>query len=636
MKNAFEPNWKVVSEKIATQVWARMQVNTIEREFIEAESYLTIPSPIEPSEWPHYYVDNETGRTLTWDPRSPHLHRCPGTDRFFSGDPYDGAWRTMMHNCNAQQAERAAILFRIGVRQSETRAALERIFDFYSENYVRYAVHGHRTGKGKVLSQGLEEAEWIVRLMRSLRWSGLWTEWKPVRRVQIEEMARAVIELLRPQIGEIHNIHVWMLAAMAECASLLGDDELLDWCWNNPVGMLNQILHGFDNDGLWFEGSTTYHFYTLTAVLTYFEAAGTEWLSRHQSGTRPLDYDAMIAWDRSSDLSERLRRSFDVPLELAYANGLLPAYNDGWPEAKLWSYSHLYEKASALLPWSVDAGMLAEVYRSANGSQLRGKIEALLYGPIELPPSPPVRSRSVLLNYSGIGVLKNKQVRLALRFGPYGHGHDHLDKLAVDIETATGWQSLDLGTSAYGATFTRDWQKTSAAHNGVVIDGLPQNGCAGHLLEWNENRITAMANASYSGVMLKRSLMLHESGWDDIFEIRCDHARCIDWFFHGDGVFQPEGLVGKPVKFEEGNGYHVLQNLHEVSAPERLRGSWMSDSVVIFAEWDLPKGMQLFWGEAPGNPNGKPLGIVMLRCTSERLSIRARMGFEKEDILIKK
>ncbi|SDU11752.1 Alginate lyase [Verrucomicrobium sp. GAS474] len=626
MNPPFTPDWDEVARKARKEPWARDVVRSLEEEMLSWREKLVIPPPSQPTAWAHHYFCDETGEPLVWKPDSPRRHLCAKNGRLYSGEPYDGAWRLIMHAANGAQIERCAILLRLGVQTEIAGAEIERIAGTYVDTYLSYEVHGSAPSMGRLMPQSLDEAIWIITLLRSLRWSGLVSGWDERRRAALRETVRAVVDLLRPQIAWIHNIHCWLLAALAEAALFLEDDALLDWCWENPFGIGQQIEKGFDGDGQWYEGSIGYHYYALAALLCFLEAGGAEYLRRR------------------ADLNERLVKAFTNPPLLAYADGRLPAYNDCWASPRLEDAADLYEAASALMSDSSWPPILAEVYRNHRPApcrrytrvhfpdqggepslkDARSSVAALVYGPAHLPEAAPREPRSALLPHAGIGILRNRDVRLAMRFGPHGGGHDHLDRPGVDVETAGGWQSLDLGTTGYASAFNGEWLRTPAAHNIVVIDGAWQTPGRGRLVAWSETALTVEVVDAHPGVLLRRTLTLLEKGWEDRFEIVADAPRRIDWIFHGDGIFKCPGREGTPVVLEEDNGYRKMRDLKKAPFSAPLCGEWRSQGETVAVEFGAASPGEIFWGAADGNPNGRPLGIVMLRAVASLQTVIAR------------
>lgn len=464
------PDWPEVVRRVDDHAWARDITDHVRADFDRWQPGLVIPGPATPTAWTHHYFCDDDGSALTFAPDSPHRHVCATCGRVYRGEPWDGAWRTTVHNCVAAQAQRAALVLRLSpepAQRERARAALERIFATYTRDYPAYQPHGVHAGRGRVQPQSLDEAVWAVLLLRALRWAGP-DALSAGTRAALPRFARAVADLLRPQISAIHNIHCWLLAAVAECAALLADRELLDWCRDGEFGARAQIARGFHAEGLWFESNAHYHYYAVAALLSYREATGPDGLDQ--------------------DSAARLSRAVSAPPRLAYSDTRLPAYGDGWPDCWTADFAPHAEAAWTLLPERpVDPAPYYRVPRPGpvrlwGGADLPGgvgvlgprrSVAALVFGPDELVSPPGDDERSLVWPEAGVAVLRSDRARLTLRFGPDGGWHDHRDKLAVDAETAGGWQSLDLGTSGYGARFTA-WMRSPVAHNLMICDGRRQ------------------------------------------------------------------------------------------------------------------------------------------------------------------
>lgn len=635
------PDWPAVVRRVDDHAWARDIIDHVRTDFDRWRYDLLIPGPATPTAWTHHYFCDDDGTGLTFAPGSPHRHVCPACGRAYRGEPWDGAWRTTMHNCAAAQAQRAALLLRLSrkpVTAEQARAELERIFAAYTRDYPDHRPHGANAGQGRVQPQSLDEAVWAVMLLRALRWAGP-DALGGATRAALPRFARAVADLLRPQVSEIHNIHCWLLAAVAECAVLLADEELLDWCRDGEFGARAQIARGFRPDGMWFELNAHYHYYALAALLSYREA----------TGPGGLDEDS----------ATRLSRAVTAPPRLAYADTRLPAYGDGWADCWTADFAPHAEAAWTLLPERpVDP---AQYYRAPRpgpvqmwaGTQPPGggdvpgprrSVAALVFGPDDVaPPHGPDR-RSFVWPDSGVAVLRSDRARLALRFGPDGGWHDHRDKLAVDAETTGGWQSLDLGTSGYGARFT-DWMRSPVAHNMVICDGRRQPAHTGRLLHASEREVAA--ESAWDGHVLRRTLRLTADGWTDVFEAELPGAGAglLEWVFHGDGVFAPgagepaaltgDGTPARPGQDSAGagapgeprydTGHAWLRDVRRlpVSSGRRLTGAWDAAGSPVL-ELDLPAGFEAYTAVADGNPTGRPLGVVLLRGRAERARIQAR------------
>ncbi|WP_084963463.1 heparinase II/III domain-containing protein [Thermoactinospora rubra] len=604
------PDWELVRRRVAARPWAAAIARQLADDFDRWRRDLVIPPPGPPSAWTHHYFCDTDGEPLRFDASVPDRHVCTGCGRLYRGEPWDGAWRTKMHNAAAAQAQRAALLARLG--RPGAAAELARIVAAYARDYTRYEPHGANAGTGRVQPQSLDEAIWAIGMLRAVRWAA--DELSPNTHAAVDGMAEAIISLLRPQVGQIHNIHCWMLAALAWCAARLGDAETPAWCRDSEFGARAQVMRGFHPEGLWYEISPAYHYYTVAALLSYREAAG--------AGGLP---EAAV---------RRLASAINAPPALAYPDGRLPAYADAWPSCWVADFAPQAEAAWAILPEEpIDLGLYYAWPRPAPvrlwyGSQEpldrprplpgRSSVAALVFGPEEVTPqSPP--GGSLVWPEAGIGVLRSPRVRLALRFGPDGGGHDHRDKLNVDV-AAGGWASLDLGTSGYGAAFT-DWMRSPYAHNLLIVGGRPQPPHTGGLLEHSPRRLRA--ESAWGGHVIRRAVALTAEGWTDECDAELAAPSLVEWVFHGDGLFAPG--EGEPAELD----LPWLREVRRLQVPRDrvLTGSWDDEHGVRVAV-TVPEGFAAYAARADGNPTGRPLGLLLLRGRAGRVRVHAAFALD--------
>ena len=161
---SISPDWAAARERAATEPWAARMLQRIREDFAWWRTRLRIPGPESDSEWTHHYFCDD-GNRLRFDPERPRHHACPGCGRRRDGALLDGAWRTQMHNAAASQAQRAALLLRLGddgPERDEARDVLTGILEDYARDYARYPAHGDKVGTGKVMPQNLDESIWAI------------------------------------------------------------------------------------------------------------------------------------------------------------------------------------------------------------------------------------------------------------------------------------------------------------------------------------------------------------------------------------------------------------------------------------------------------------------------------------------
>ena len=621
------PDWDAARQRAESLPWAGRILQQVREDFTWWRSRLVIPGPGADTEWTHHYFCDD-GNRLRFDPQRPRHHVCPGCGEVRAGDLLDGAWRTQMHNAAASQAQRAVLLLRLGddgAEREEAREALLGILEHYAREYPRYREHGDKVGTGRVMPQSLDEAIWAIALLRAVRWGG---ELLPDRALDAAgALAEQVAALLEPQLGMVHNIHCWIIAALAECGVRRGDHRLLERIRRGPFGVETQIRDGIREEGIWYETSAFYHYYALAALLSYREATGTEGLSAAHA--------------------EVLSRAVDAPSALAYSDGLLPAYGDCWPYGRLEDFAAQVAVAAAVVPERpvVGRGFRGDPERTApvdlwigsrwanEGSRpLRGpaSVAELVFGrgPLEHAATPE-RGVSFLWPDTGIGTLVSDRARVTMRFGRDVGMHDHRDRLAVDVELPGGWRSLDLGSGGYTAEATR-WMQSPAAHSIGTLHDQRQGPADGVLRAWSPEHVSA--EVSWSEGRIRRSLRLTPEGWTDEMDLHGDRSGPLMWIFHGDGTVLAEaddaGTEGGSMPSSALGTLPGLQHLRDV---RRLRPDRDGE---VTLRWDrpgapvasvtVPPGAVCAAAVADGNPSGHPLGIVLVRVHAQDAHVSAR------------
>lgn len=612
------PDWGQVRDRVERGGWPADTLAAVREDFWYWHEHLVVPGPETTSAWTHHYFCDDDGTGLHFDAASPDEHVCPACGRRYQGEPWDGAWRTKMHNHAAAQSQRAALLARLDADEQTRRTAvgvLEEIVTRYAHDYADYELHGVNVGQGRVLPQNLDESVWTIGLLRSVRWAGeLLAE--PTREAARRLAAEAAATLER-QLGMIHNIHCWIVAALAECAVATGDERLLGVATDGEFGARQQILQGLHPEGLWFEVNPNYHFYAVNALLSFVEAAGSGVLTPPET--------------------ERLLRAVQAPAELAYGDGRIPAYGDGWPDTFLGSFTQTAEVASALLPGAGPelvapyvAGRPGAVELWFGAGRVSGPsphrpgrytVGGLALGPQDVPAPAAASSGSFVWTGPGIGMLRDERVRVAMRFGPDAGWHDHHDKLAVDAECGS-WRSLDLGTTGYGADITV-WMRSQAAHNLLVVGDRPQPKHAGELVEASERRL--VARSRWNDAEVVRELALTGSGWSDEVTARCEPGTALEWLFHGDGrvIAHPGAEI---VLDDDPLGHGWLVDAQAVAVTDDVvTVTWEHPDAPVL-RLELPPGWTAYRAEGPANPSALPLGVIAVRgaASDPVTTVRAR------------
>ncbi|MBM3496835.1 MAG: alginate lyase family protein, partial [Armatimonadetes bacterium] len=541
----------------------------------------------------------------------PRRHVCPVDGKVYTGKPYDQVWVTKQHKRLSRLARQAAIVYAL----SGDRTCLDvarTIVAEYARRYRGYPLHDihGRPGKGgKVLSQSLDDADWLVPLLQAadLIYADL-TE--ADRRRIVEDVIRpAVNEVIRPGRLRFHNIQCRHNAAIGLGGFFAGDDDLIAEAMDGARGFEAQVRHMVNQDGQWAEGSWGYHFYALDALITLAEAA------------RICGRDLFMS---------RLRPMFAAPIQAAMPNGDLPKFNDD-SGVRLADRSE-YEMAPSRFGDPAFAGPVRQSQRDT--------WRTLLYGapyPSEGPPS----ARGLrLMPDSGYAILAPERGSTAwacLKYGPHGGDHGHPDKNGLVVFGGGVPIMEDPGVGAYLTGLADGWFKTTPAHNTVAADRRDQRPASGGLIAFEQfgDGSGALTDAGWAmaGVRHRRAAFMIGSETLvalDMLASLDGRAHDLDLFWHPSGRWA-SSPVGTPTRTEARPGYRYFAGLRSTPVrtpspyPARAMGVWGRSvgfvtgsrtrqlTVVATApRWEL------MLGTGPGAHTGerRPAAIVRQRAVS--------------------
>jgi hypothetical protein len=443
--------------RIAAESWGKASWEELKA---EAERALkrSVELPPRGGNWSHNYVCPTHGARLTQGRRLGAWeweHICPVGDHILRGDParashdFDGNAISGIHSSYAEQVIDCGLLYQV-TGEARYAGRAREILLAYAVRYLDYPLHDNQGNKGKgarVASQSLTEASWLIQIAQGadLVWMTLTDS----------DRAKIAANLLRPSLDQvilprrlgIHNIQCRQNSAIGLVGYLLGDRQLIAKAIDDPeMGFRQQIEKGVRGDGMWLEGSSGYHFFTVQGLWPLAEAARNCGLNL---------YDA------------KFRGMFDGPLRLAMPNLVLPNFNDSGTVA-LRGEADLYELAFARYHNPAYVPLLL------SGSERHGRL-ALLFGAPRLPaPDPLTSSASRNSESSGYAILQRGRgvdaTWLCLKYGPHGGGHGHPDKNSFILYARGKILATDAGTHAYGSSLHRDWDKTTLAHNTLIVD----------------------------------------------------------------------------------------------------------------------------------------------------------------------
>ncbi len=608
-------DWQSIQARAASPAFAA----AIQRLRHEVADFLAHPVavPTEPGGYYHDYFCLDHGVQLHFDPASPHHHRCPIDNAIWQGERFDAAWRWFVNNRLAESALRLAVLWRLEGNPAHLMPVVETLTG-YAAQYANYQqVPRTVANPGVATYTTLDESVWVL----PLAWAFdlVRDQLSATERDQIAQQLFTPVadHLVAHHFGGIHNFACWHNAAIGTIGVLLDRADLVAFAMESDFGCYNQLQRGVLADGLWFEGSFSYHFYTLYALLTLAKAL------RHHPGY---------------DLRQRpeLRAMLLAPIQSAYPDWSLPAPNDCWYFASLLSdCCHgvppgpaFYEIGYA---W-FDEPRFGEVLQRAYQQGPRNSLDALLFGRTALPATAQSALPSAHLTASGYALLRDMptsttaaetdQRYLLLKYGPHGGGHGHPDKLNLILSAYGERLSPDLGTPGYGLDLFESWYRQTICHNTVTIDGYSQPEATGQINHFQDEGDFQVADASvrwedagpYHGVTMRRVILARPDYFLDLFLVEAPETRRIDWIYRNAGQLQSRlPLTAYPVLGDEGEGYrHIAQPQHSrTDAPFQV--NWQTGAIGLHLWAAGAIGTTVITGVVPGNPPTDPFTTLLQR-----------------------
>jgi len=453
-------------------------------------------------------------------------HKCPKCGKVYSGAPYDDVIFSKKHHRNLDDCRNCAWAYAVtGDKKYAERA--KAVLLGYAQRYKKYPYHDSRCRTGnkasrsgaRLFEQTLNEASAMPRNVAApydlIHDSGVLTgaDHEKIRTGLIVPM----LKNMDKHKAHKSNWQSWHNAGMLWGGAVIGDVSWVRKAVRQPLhGFTIQMNISITDDGMWYENSWGYHFYTLSALVQTAE------------GARRLGIDL---WSHP-----KFQKMFTLPVHYTMANGRLPRFGDDVNSTATGKSSRFGPAYAA----NGDPGLLALLPAAPSwDSVMRGRDVAVK---AELP-----ELESRVFKSAGHAIMRAKGpagLTAAFTFGPYGGFHGHFDKLSFVFFGLGRELGVDPGrarSQAYRLPIHRNWYKATPAHNCVVVDGASQEGVEGKLVNFSAADEFAFARAScdkaYKGVKHTRTLALTPSYLVVMDELVVDGAepRRFDWVYHNRG-----------------------------------------------------------------------------------------------------
>ncbi|MBR2801481.1 MAG: alginate lyase family protein [Erysipelotrichaceae bacterium] len=551
------------------------------------------------SGWMHHYVCPDCSSTLQFsgDLKEYFQDRfvCPHCGKTVSGEDYRKAWIYIYRQKHAEQIIDAAVW----KKDPAVLYSLIRYIDFYARHYEDFPMHGDRVGKGKIMSQSLDEAVFGMNLLRAVYYTAdvlpeeKFLQW-------YRKLFLPMAEFLLPQEERIHNIAVWVHCFAGMVGAVFRDPQLTERALEGEYGLRQQFAEGLTKDGLWREGSLHYHYYTLEA----------------------LTYLCEVCHDE--ELLRTLLRMYKAPLSLSFDGYHLPSLNDGWYPLDL---SHYARQITVAAAFTGDSDLKEQVNKIRNNDPEVLRDPALL--PVKERSAPIIQAEEEKheIRFNERVAMLRGPVPMLLKSGSQVGTHLHRDALSIVID---GF-SNDLGTPGYGSPINKDWYRCSLAHDTVSIDGA-QTG------DWLQNRTVKTANGFLAEVegsprnrltKAQRSLQVKDDTVIDRMEIVTPAEHCFDWLFHCEGEMTVSVPAGPASLGTEGS-YRFFTDTRRILANGETVIAFACNNKSLEIKFIIDSETEAYIASTPGYPADRKRNTLLLRKRGKEAKFLVSWKLKKE------
>jgi hypothetical protein len=425
-------------------------------------------------------------------------------------------------------------------------------------------------------------------------------------------------------------------------------------------GLIHQFRHDILADGMHWERTPGYHYYSLMGLTYAADAACNSGIDLWHKEFPMLQQDDLADAHRAYGprAAKTLKAAYDAPFYLTFGNGDLSLLSDS-SLANIrgaWVWGVVYNKAyeaygDPKYAWLLNRMEKDYSTRTHPGVPMplqpdRGDIDFVRVKHEVYP-----RSRWSLATDTTVGLVgRHEQGSTCLPvygasvvrggtdaaapaafvyYGPHIAGHQHPAALHADIHIG-GLRLTDAPRlKGYNDPQYLTWGRTTVGNNTVVVDGasmFPYDFATDSIYEcdrWRDQisdgeliafqpgqRFSAVRVSNrnvYPGVILDRTLVASAEGVLDVYRVTAERPRQFDYVWHcAGGILFPKD--GQPLDLGSARGYHHLHNGCQVSLRESRILEWQVNGRTCRCVLAGGAGKHLIFAEEPLPNEAKQLG----------------------------
>lgn len=559
-------DWDDVHRAIREEEWASELV-TETRAATDAwiETYHDDPDRV--AGWFHDYNCEACSARLTLDLDSPTAHRCPACGRINTGDKLDYAWNNAYRGRANAMVLNAAILHRIDPAPRYP-GYVRRVLEFYAENYDRFIpAPPAKRFEGKIMNQHLDDAVGMMTILLGLDLLRGEFDDRELDNYY-ERLFSKEAELFDFFATRIYNIPVWIKCAQAMIGVFFDKRDQIDSAFYEKYGIIDQLTRGVTGEGLWYEGSMHYHFYTLQPICYLLLTC-----KRHGFALEE------VAW-----IYDTVERMFEYPVKMMFRDRSFPNPNDAHPSLAIDNYTTQYEYASVIF----DSALIREVCgtfypdthqdtssdgkpKEAQVPRRKGSLNRLLFN--RLPKAHGITDFGSVNNKdSYTAMLKSDRTELFLKYGQHTYLHMHPDVMNIEVAFDGDRVIYDLGSGGYASFLFVEWQRKTIAHNTVAVDTMNHRSLTDGIVrsfDRKRNTISVSAKGVYQATNFTRTLAVEDLKVHDRFEVDSRGTYTVDWMLYCRGTIVTDYDTEPVDSLGADDGYQHLYNIRRFTTDDR-------------------------------------------------------------------
>lgn len=540
-------------------------------------------------------------------------HRCPKCDKVYTGYPYDDRIYSNKHGKNLAGALDTAWAYAI---TGEERFAehTAKVLLGYAERYREFPYHGNTASRdpkkqpksgGHLYEQTLTEASAMAgRIAPAYDLIHDSEALSDAERARIKEgLFVPMLENMDKHKTGKSNWQSWHNAAMLWGGAVIGE---VGWVRkaieDGENGFLAQMEVSVMPEGMWYENSWGYHFYTLRALAIQAE------------GARRLGVDL---WSHKT-----FKKMFLLPVEYTMADGSLPRFGD---DVNSTARSGGVAMEQAYHAYGEPA-ILALLERAPT-------FESVLLGREAQPGETAATPVGKVFEGAGHAILRSggdAGMTAALTFGPYGGYHGHLDKLSFVLFGHGRELGVDAGrarSQAYRLPIHKNWYKATVGHNAVLVDGVSQKPAEGNLLAFENgdgySLVRAACDSAYPGVKHMRTLVLMPGYALLVDELEAERARQFDWVYHNRGKHVRSDVAMEATASNSFPGAEYIQNVVTGRSDDNVLIQFEDEGLTTYLRIAGEAGTGVLLGDGPGGSVLERIPLAIVTRHGERVGFAA-------------